>query len=79
MKIKGTTKITGVFGYPVSHSLSPVFQNAAFEYLGLDYVYIPFEIKPEDLKKGVESIKIFNWVGVNVTIPHKKEILKYID
>ena len=79
MKIKGTTKITGVFGYPVSHSLSPVFQNAAFEYLGLDYVYIPFEIKPEDLKKGVESIKIFNWVGINVTIPHKKEILKYID
>lgn len=79
MKIKGTTKITGVFGYPVSHSLSPIFQNSAFEYLGLDYVYIPFEVKPEDLKKGVEAIRVFNWVGVNVTIPHKKEIIKYID
>ena len=79
MEIKGTTKITGVFGYPVKHSLSPVFQNSAFEYLGLDYVYIPFEVKPEDLKIATKSIKIFNMVGVNVTIPHKKEIIKYID
>ncbi|HOM27813.1 MAG TPA: shikimate dehydrogenase [bacterium] len=79
MRIKGTTKITGVFGYPISHSLSPIFQNTAFEYLGLDYVYIPLEVKPKDLKKAVDSIRIFNWVGVNVTIPHKKEIVKYID
>jgi len=79
LRIKGTTKITGVFGYPISHSLSPIFQNTAFEYLGLDYVYIPLEVKPKDLKKAVDSIRIFNWVGVNVTIPHKKEIVKYID
>jgi len=79
MEIKGTTKITGVFGYPVKHSLSPIFQNAAFEYLGLDYVYIPFEVKQEDLKIATKSIRIFNMVGVNVTIPHKKEIVKYID
>lgn len=79
MEIKGTTKITGVFGYPVKHSLSPIFQNAAFEYLGLDYVYIPLEVKPEDLKHAVESIRIFKWIGVNVTIPHKKQIIKYLD
>lgn len=79
MKIKGTTKITGVFGYPIKHSLSPVFQNSAFEYLGLDYVYIPLEVKPEDLRTAIEAIKIFNWVGVNVTIPYKKEIVKFID
>ncbi len=79
MKIKGTTKITGVFGYPVSHSLSPVFQNAAFEFLGLDYIYIPLEVKPENLKIATEALRIFNWIGVNVTIPHKKEIMKYID
>jgi len=79
MEIKGTTKITGIFGYPVKHSLSPVFQNSAFEYLGLDYIYIPFEIKPKDLKFATKSIKIFSIVGVNVTIPHKKEIIKYID
>jgi shikimate dehydrogenase len=79
MEIKGTTKITGVFGYPVKHSLSPIFQNSAYEYLGLDYIYIPFEVKPEDLKIATKSIRIFNIVGVNVTIPHKKEIIKYID
>jgi shikimate dehydrogenase len=79
MKIKGTTKITGVFGYPVSHSLSPIFQNAAFDYLELDYIYIPLEVKPENLKDAVNSIKIFNWTGINVTIPHKKEVVKYLD
>ncbi|MCM8784628.1 MAG: shikimate dehydrogenase [Candidatus Omnitrophica bacterium] len=79
MEIKGTTKITGVFGYPVSHSLSPIFQNSAFEHLGLDYVYIPLEVKPEDLKTAINSIKIFNWVGVNVTIPHKRQVIKYLD
>jgi len=71
--IKGTTKITGVFGNPVSHSLSPIFHNAAFQYLSLDFVYIPFEIKPSFLKKGIEAIKFFNFKGVNLTIPHKKD------
>ena len=63
MKIKGTTKITGVFGYPVSHSLSPVFQNAAFDSLSLDFVYIPFEVssgplllKELNTSKGISSI-----------------------
>ncbi|MCS7180015.1 MAG: shikimate dehydrogenase, partial [bacterium] len=79
VKIKGTTKITGVFGYPIIHSLSPVFQNSAFEYLNLDFVYIPLEVKPKDLKKAVDAIRIFNWVGINVTIPHKKEVIKFID
>ena len=79
MEIKGTTKLTGVFGYPVSHSLSPVFQNAAFEFLGLDYIYIPLEVKPENLKIAVEAIKVFNFAGVNVTIPHKKNIVCLMD
>jgi len=79
MKITGTTKITGVFGYPVRHSLSPVFQNAAFEYLGLDYIYIPLEVKPDNLGKAIEGVKALNFVGVNLTIPHKKAVIQYID
>jgi len=79
MRIKGTTKIIGVFGYPVKHSLSPVFQNAAFEYLGLDYIYIPVEVKPENLGKAIEGIKALSFVGVNLTIPHKKAVIQYID
>jgi len=73
MKIKGTTKITGVFGYPVSHSLSPVFQNAAFDSLSLDFVYIPFEVKPAFIKKAIEAIRFLNFKGINLTIPHKKD------
>ncbi|MCM8829480.1 MAG: shikimate dehydrogenase, partial [Candidatus Omnitrophica bacterium] len=79
MKITGTTKITGVFGYPVKHSLSPVFQNAAFQYLGLDYVYIPFEVAPENIGKAIEGIRAMNFAGVNITIPHKKTVIPYID
>jgi len=79
MKVSGETKIIGIFGYPVTHSLSPLFQNAAFEALGLNFVYLPFLVKPEDLKGAVESIKFLNMVGVNVTIPHKKKVLVYLD
>jgi len=79
MKTTGRTKITGVFGYPVKHSLSPVFQNAAFQYLGLDYVYIPVEVAPEDIGKAVEGIRAMNFAGVNITIPHKKTVIPYID
>lgn len=79
MEIKGNTKITGVFGYPVSHSLSPVFQNAAFNHLSLNFVYLPFEIKPEFLNKGVEAIKFFNFRGINLTIPHKKQAFFLVD
>lgn len=79
MKISGKTKIVGVFGYPVAHSLSPLFQNAAFKALGIDFVYLPFLVKPEDLKMAVKSIKSLNIVGVNVTIPHKKKVLAYLD
>ncbi|MCL5409055.1 MAG: shikimate dehydrogenase [Candidatus Omnitrophica bacterium] len=77
--IKGTTKITGVFGNPIEHSLSPVFQNAAFQASGLDYVYIPFFVKPPDLKNAVEAIKALNIKGINITIPHKSNIVQFLD
>lgn len=79
MKIKGTTKITGVFGYPVSHSLSPVFQNAAFDSLSLDFIYIPFEVKPVFIKEAIESIRFLNFRGINLTIPHKKDGYYLVD
>jgi len=79
MKIKGTTKITGVFGYPVTHSLSPVFQNAAFDYLSLDFVYIPFEVKSEHIKEAIEAIRFLNFKGINLTIPHKKHGYCFVD
>ncbi|MCX7706254.1 MAG: shikimate dehydrogenase [bacterium] len=79
MEINGETILTGVFGYPVKHSLSPVFQNAAFRFYGLNWVYIPFEVGPENLKTAIDCIRIFSIKGVNITIPHKRETVKYLD
>ena len=78
-KIDGKTRIVGVFGFPVEHSLSPLFHNAAFSKLGLNFVYLPFPVRPEQLKTAVESIRSLNMVGMNVTIPHKEKILPYLD
>lgn len=77
--ITGKTKITGIFGYPIEHSLSPIMHNAAFKKLGLDFVYLPFLVAKEDLSYAVRSIKILNIVGVNVTVPHKENVIQYLD
>ncbi len=80
MNLKGSAEIYGVVGYPVKHSLSPVFQNRAFEHLGLEAVYIPFEVPPEGLESFIEGLRqIRNLRGINVTVPHKEEVLKLAD
>lgn len=79
MKIKATTKIYGIFGHPVGHSLSPLMHNAAFEELKLNCVYVAFDINPKDIKTATESIKTMGISGVNVTIPHKETILRHLD
>lgn len=79
MKIGGSTKTTGLFGYPVKHTASPAFQNAAFEALGLDWVYLPFEVKPERLGSAVKAIRALGMPGVNITIPHKEMVIDHID
>ncbi len=79
MNITGTTKLTGLFGNPVEHSMSPTMHNQAFNHLELDYRYLAFDIAESDLKSAVESIKALNLAGVNVTIPYKEEVIKYLD
>ncbi len=77
--ITGKTKVIGIFGDPVEHSLSPLIHNEAFKYLGLDYCYVPFLVKKEKLKEAVEGIKALNIKGVNITVPHKEEVIQYLD
>lgn len=77
--IKGDTCVLAVFGDPISHSLSPVMHNAAFEALGLDCVYIPCHVRPEQLKSAVQGIRALGLKGVNVTIPHKQAITSELD
>lgn len=79
MKITGETKTLGIFGYPVSHTLSPIMQNAAIEALGLDYTYLPFEVRPEELGYAVRGLKALNIAGVNVTVPHKERVIQFLD
>lgn len=77
--VKATTGIYGIFGHPVSHSLSPVMHNSAFEALGLDCVYVAFDIHPEKIGQAAEAIKTLGIRGVNVTIPHKQAIMPHLD
>jgi len=79
MLINGETEIYGIFGYPVKHSKSPVFQNPAFSFYNLNSVYIPFEVEPSKLEEGIKSLKVLNIKGINITIPHKEEAVKYLD
>ena len=73
--ITGKTQLLGVIGHPVSHSLSPLMHNAALTKLGLDYVYLPFPIAPENLERAIAGFASIGMVGFSITIPHKQAIL----
>lgn len=75
----GHTKTFCIIGYPVEHSMSPTMWNPALQELGLDYVYIAFEVHPDNLEKAVDAIKVLDIKGLNVTIPHKENIIQYLD
>lgn len=79
MRIDNNTKIFGLLGCPVRHSLSPVMHNAAFGELGINAVYLCFEVRPEDLKGAVGGLKALGISGANVTVPHKVEIINLLD
>ena len=77
--ISGKTRICGIIGDPIEHTMSPVIHNAAFKKLGLDYIYIPFLVRKEELGQAVEGIRSLNIRGFNVTIPHKVTIMPMLD
>jgi shikimate dehydrogenase len=79
MKITGRTKIVGIIGYPVEHTLSPPMHNAAFESLGLDYCYVPFLVHPDELETAVRSVRALHLCGVNVTVPYKERVMPLLD
>ena len=77
--IHGKTKVIGVFGFPVEHSLSPAMHNAAIATLELSFIYLPFAVPPENLGTAIRSLPALGIVGVNLTIPHKEIVLPFLD
>jgi shikimate dehydrogenase len=77
--ITGKTKVCGLIGDPVEHTMSPAMHNAAFEKAGLDYIYLPFHVKPEHLPQAVNGLRALNAKGFNVTIPHKVAVIPLLD
>lgn len=73
--ITGKTKLLGIVGDPVEHSLSPVMHNAAIANLGVDYLYVPFPVKQGDLARAIAGFTAVNLQGFSVTIPHKQDII----
>jgi shikimate dehydrogenase len=79
MIISGKTKICALIGDPVEHSMSPAIHNVAFREMGLDYVYVTFRVKAEDVPAAVEGMKALDIRGLSVTMPHKVAVPKLLD
>ncbi|SFR67630.1 shikimate dehydrogenase [Anaeromicropila populeti] len=78
-EITGHTRLTGLLGSPVAHSISPMMHNEAFRQLGLDYVYLAFDVNTKSLKTAVEGLKALNVRGFNLTMPNKNLMCEYVD
>lgn len=73
------TRLAGIFGYPLAHSLSPAFQQAAFNHYGLDARYLAWETPPDALAAEVAKLRGGDFIGANVTIPHKQAVMALLD
>ena len=79
MDISGKTQVCGVIGDPIEHTLSPILHNVAFEALELDYVFLAFKVKPAEVGNAVSGMRALTIHGLNVTMPHKNAVVKYLD
>ncbi|MFQ6058008.1 MAG: shikimate dehydrogenase [Anaerolineae bacterium] len=77
--ISGETRLVGIIGWPVAHSLSPAIHNAAFQALGLDWAYVPLPVRPERLAEAIEGLRALGFAGASVTIPHKQAVMPLLD
>lgn len=77
--ITGETRLVGLLGDPVSHSLSPLLQNAAFAVRGLDWAYVPLAVKADQLADAITGLVALGFAGANVTTPHKLAAAKLVE
>jgi len=74
--ITGKTNLVGLLGQPVNHSISPIMHNAAYEEMGLDWCYVAMPCESKDLETATKALRSLDFKGLNITIPHKQEVLK---
>ena len=79
MAISGATKLVGIIGWPVEHSLSPRMHNAAFAAVGLDWAYVPLPTPPDRLEDAVRGLAALGFAGANVTTPHKLAVAAFCE
>lgn len=77
--IDAHTQVIGLIGNPLGHSLSPHMHNGTLSRMGINCVYLPFEVQPEQLPEAILGLRALNIRGVNVTIPYKQELIPYLD
>lgn len=73
------SELVGAFGCPIDENPTGVMEEAAFAKCGLDYRYLTIKVNKGDLKAAMDGVRAFNMRGINLTIPHKVEVLKYLD
>ncbi|MEL6381907.1 MAG: shikimate dehydrogenase [Cyanobacteria bacterium J06626_18] len=76
--LTGKTQVLGIIGHPVEHSLSPPMQNAALQELGVDAVYVPFPVQPDQVEAAIAGLWSLGVQGLNVTIPHKQAVIPHL-
>lgn len=79
MRVEGSTRLVGVIGHPVKHSLSPRMHNSSFESRGLDLCYVPLDVSPESLREAVRGLAVLGFFGFNVTMPYKEAMVSLMD
>jgi shikimate dehydrogenase len=78
VEIDGRTRLVGVIGWPVEHSLSPRMHNSAFGALGLNYAYVPLPVVPDRVVDAIQGLAALSFVGANVTVPYKSAVLPHL-
>jgi shikimate dehydrogenase len=79
MAISGKTRVCGVIGDPIEHTLSPTMHNSAFKHLKLGFVFLAFRVKATELEDAIRGMRGLGIRGLNVTMPHKTAVTKYLD
>ena len=79
MKIDGHTRLAAVIAKPIKHSISPFIHNMAYELTDINAVYLAFEVEREGLAQAVDSMRLYQMMGANISMPYKQEVITYLE